>query len=65
MKEQIISFVMKKFVRNEKRLSADDSLFPQREGISYWDCSLLSYIVKILGSFHIFIIPFALFSVYT
>jgi len=24
----------------EKRLPADDSLFPQREGISYWDCSL-------------------------
>ncbi len=25
--------------RHEKRLPADDSLFPQREGISYWDCS--------------------------
>ncbi len=47
----------------EKRLPADDSLFPQREGISYWDCSLKDCIVKILGSFHIFIIALLISSV--
>lgn len=30
---------VKFILRHEKRLPADDSLFPQREGISYWDCS--------------------------
>lgn len=31
---------VKFILRHEKRLPADDSLFPQREGISYWDCVL-------------------------